>query len=524
MKTYNPSAQGISAQEQQRLILPLLVSAVVFLLILTIFGAWYFATDFSERFLFLISFLGIIFAFVLYYFILPKSDLLEKLKWVIATIGGISLGLIAIYTPRLIYGVVYILCLLTVVIIAIIIGRWPTLILIGIVSTMALFALNKAPFTWSIFYQAVALPVVLIAVSETYMRLSDMMSRRIIRLAEINDFARKIAASLETEQVMSLLSAAIQDSMDADTYFLGLVDGSDYLQLDLFYDDGEYFAPERIPLAGSLSGWVIRNEQPLFLPDLRHEPELEGVQMRIVGKNKISLSWMGVPIHTTHYKGVIGVASYQPNAFDRMDMQLLENLSQQAGFALDNAHHLSEVEYQSHLDSLTSVFNHGYFLRMLNKNAEQRRSNQSPLSVIMLDVDFFKQYNDTYGHLFGDTVLQSLVSAIRSHIKSTDFVGRWGGEEFAIALPGANGQQALMVARRIQKTMSEMKLTHLEKGKVPAPTVSQGISIFPLETDDIYKLIDIADQRLYVAKERGRNQVEPDEKYWERTIHLDNRK
>jgi len=138
----------------------------------------------------------------------------------------------------------------------------------------------------------------------------------------------------------------------------------------------------------------------------------------------------------------------------------------------------------------------------------------------MLDVDFFKQYNDTYGHLFGDTVLQSLVSAIRSHIKSTDFVGRWGGEEFAIALPGANGQQALMVARRIQTTMSDMKLSHAEKGKVPAPTVSQGIAIFPLETDDIYKLIDVADQRLYIAKERGRNQVEPDEKYWEATIPL----
>ncbi len=521
MKPYTSPTKGISAQEQQRLILPVLISTVVLLFILAIYSTWYGATgSFNERFFFFIGWLGIFSAFILYYFILPKSNQLEKIKWIIAVISGLGLGLIAIYIPRQIYSLFYILCLLTAIIIAIINGRGPTFLMIGIVSATTLLALYKYPFNWLTLFEAVGLLVVSVAVSETYFLLSEMMYRRILRLAEINDFARKIAASLETEQVMSLLSAAIQDSMDADTYFLGLVDGNDYLQLDLFYDDGEYFAPERIPLAGSLSGWVIRNEQPLFLPDLRHEPDLEGVQMRIVGKNKISLSWMGVPIHTAHYKGVIGVASYRPNAFDRMDMQLLENLAQQAAFALDNAHHLSEVEYQSHLDSLTGVYNHGYFLKMLSKNAEQRRSNQSPLSVIMLDVDFFKQYNDTYGHLFGDSVLQSLVSAIRSHIKSTDFVGRWGGEEFAVALPGANGQQALMVARRIQKTMSEMKLNHLEKGKVPAPTVSQGIAVFPLETDDIFKLIDIADQRLYIAKERGRNQVEPDEKFWEATIHL----
>jgi diguanylate cyclase (GGDEF)-like protein len=273
-----------------------------------------------------------------------------------------------------------------------------------------------------------------------------------------------------------------------------------------------------------LSGWVIHNEKSLFLPDLREEPDLEGIQVRLIGKNQTSLSWMGVPIHTSNYKGVIGVASYKPNAFDRMDLQLLENLAQQAAFALDNAHHYTEVENQSQLDSLTGVYNHGFFLKMLDKQTEQRRTTQSPLSLIMLDVDFFKQYNDTYGHLFGDKVLQTLVNTIRSHIKNTDFIGRWGGEEFAVALPGANGHQALMVARRIQSTMAEMKLKHQEKGNVPAPTVSQGIAIFPLETDEMYKLIDVADQRLYVAKERGRNQVEPDEKYWETTIPLRRKK
>jgi diguanylate cyclase (GGDEF)-like protein len=521
MRSRATPSTGISAQDQQRLVLPVLVSTVVLFLILAIYSAWFiFVGDLGERVLFIIGCLGIIAAFILYYLLLPKSNKLERFKWVIAAIAGLGLGLIAIFIPDGMFSLFYILCLLSVIIIAVINGRRPTFLMIAIVSVMAMFNWMPQQFNGGILLQAIGLPIISLAVAETYLRSSDIMRRRIRSLEEINIFARKIASSIETSQVMSLLSAAIQDSMDADTYWFGLSEGNDYLQLDLVYDDGEYFAPERVPLAGTLSGWVIKNEQTLFLPDLREEPNLDGIQVRLIGKNKTSLSWMGVPIHTGFYKGVIGVASYKPNAFHRMDLQLLENLAQQAAFALDNARHHSEVEYQSQLDSLTGVYNHGYFLKSLGKNAEQRRTNHSPMSVIMLDVDFFKQYNDTYGHLFGDTVLQTLVSTIRSHIKNTDFIGRWGGEEFVIALPGANGQQALMVARRIQTTMAEMKIDHQEKGRVPAPTVSQGIAIFPLETDDIFKLIDLADQRLYVAKERGRNQVEPDEKYWEVTIPI----
>ena len=521
MKKIPLPTKDMTAQDQQRLVLPVLVCTIVFLFILVIYSAFnIFTNGGSEQALFVIGCLGIISCFVLYYWVLPRSQLLDRLKWIIPVITGLCIGMITIFIPQQFFNIFFILYLLSVIIVSVINGRKPTFLMIGIVTTFDLISLTRQPPYWTSLLMLISLPLVMIAVSETILRSSDMLYKRILSMGEINEFSRKIAASLETSQVMTLLSAAIQDSLDADTYWVGLCDGNDYLQLDLVYDDGEYFAPERVPLAGTLSGWVISNEQTLFLPDLREEPDLEGIQVRLIGKNKTSLSWMGVPIHTTHYKGVIGVASYKPNAFDRMDVQLLENLGQQAGFALDNAHHHTEVEFQSQLDSLTGVYNHGFFLKMLDKKAEQRRATQAPMSVIMLDVDHFKQYNDTYGHLFGDSVLQALVNAIRSHIKSTDFIGRWGGEEFAVALPGAHGQQALMVARRIQATMAEMKLKHEEKGKVPAPTVSQGIAIFPLETDDIYKLIDIADRRLYVAKERGRNEVEPDEKYWEATIHL----
>jgi diguanylate cyclase (GGDEF)-like protein len=128
----------------------------------------------------------------------------------------------------------------------------------------------------------------------------------------------------------------------------------------------------------------------------------------------------------------------------------------------------------------------------------------------MLDVDFFKQYNDKYGHLVGDEVLTTLSGAMKQHIKNTDSVGRWGGEEFVISLPNASASQAQQIAQRIRDTMENLTVRGPDQAPIPAPTVSQGIAIFPEEAGDLVELIHLADQRLYIAKERGRNQIEPE--------------
>jgi diguanylate cyclase (GGDEF)-like protein len=196
-------------------------------------------------------------------------------------------------------------------------------------------------------------------------------------------------------------------------------------------------------------------------------------------------------------------------------MELLSNLAQHVTLALDNTIRHAQVEEQARLDSMTSVFNHGYFLKKLSEQAQEAAASNSRLSLIMLDIDFFKQYNDTYGHLVGDKILKTLCTAIKHHIKQTDAVGRWGGEEFVISLPGATGLEALKVAERIGQTMALLRVEDREQKPIPVPTVSQGIAVFPAEADEIYHLIDLADRRLYIAKERGRNQIEPDMAHWE---------
>ncbi len=314
---------------------------------------------------------------------------------------------------------------------------------------------------------------------------------------------------------MTLLNAAFQNSIEADTYFVGVRE-DDEMRFELLYDDGEFYENQRAKLEGTLSGWVLNNQQSLFLPDLRKEVDLAGVRLVLAGRHKTSLSWMGVPMRGQSVDGLIAISSYHPNAFDRADLELLTALAQHAAQAIDNTYRHAQLELQSHLDSLTDVYNHGYFLKRLKEQADQAKQKHQTLGVIMLDIDFFKNYNDSYGHLAGDEILRNLCDIIKGHLKHTDAVGRWGGEEFVIALPNANGEQAQKIAGRIRTSMLELSAHKYEQTMIPAPTISQGIAIYPFEADEVMKLIDLADKRLYVAKERGRNQVEPNESHWKK--------
>jgi diguanylate cyclase (GGDEF)-like protein len=434
--------------------------------------------------------------------------------WVNAAVSGFGLSLLALVLDDTQHTFYSILLVLTVTSISILSGRAPTYLLI-VLSGFAFILFHQKSISSFLNWPIYILPIIAsIVITETILRLRQVTQNHIQRLEMMNTFRQQISSSLETGQVLSILNAAIQKAINADSYYVGLVD-KDTIRLDLFYDDGEYFNNVIIPLSGTLSGWVIENQKPLFLPDLRQDVEIEGTHRMLVGKNKSSLSWMGVPMKTAQVTGLSAVASYKPNAFSQSDMELLSNLAQHAALALDNTVHHKQVEEQSRLDSLTGTYNHRYFLQALQELIDDAHSEKMVISFIMLDIDFFKRYNDSFGHQVGDLVLTKLCETIQQNIKKDDFVGRWGGEEFCIALPGASGDEAHQVAKRIQKTMQELVLSHPKHEKIPAPTISQGISVFPDEANEIDRFIYLADQRLYKAKERGRNQIEPDLSHWE---------
>lgn len=430
-----------------------------------------------------------------------------------AIISGIGLGLFTYVVPERFMEASHILVSLGIVAVATVSGRMHAFITFILALLISLPHYGADPQSFELLEMATPYLISLVVI-EAILRIKDTTQQHIHRLETINKISRQMMLSLDKEQTISLLNATMQEALEADTYFIGIVKG-DQIQLDLFYDDGEYFNGMSVPLEGTLSGWIIKNQRALFLPDLRDNIQLEGVKDIVLGKEKTNLSWMGVPLQAANVTGVMSLGSYRPNAFDSGDMELLSNLAQHVTLALDNTIRHAQLEEQTRLDSLTDVYNHGYFLKKLAEQAQRAAANNTVLSVIMLDIDYFKQYNDTYGHLVGDKILKTLCTAIKHHIKQNDAVGRWGGEEFVISLPGASGPEALKVAERIGQTMALLRVEDRQQNTIPVPTVSQGVAEFPLEADEIYRLIDLADRRLYIAKERGRNQIEPVASYWE---------
>jgi diguanylate cyclase (GGDEF)-like protein len=188
-------------------------------------------------------------------------------------------------------------------------------------------------------------------------------------------------------------------------------------------------------------------------------------------------------------------------------MALLSNVAQQAALALDNARHHAQVEEQARRDSLTGVFNHGYVLSRLHEEFAHCQNTGRPLALIMLDIDHFKLYNDHYGHVVGDEVLCLVVQAIEAHLKAADSVGRWGGEEFTIVLPGSTTEQAKRVAEQMRRTLSDLALSDSSGQQLAKPTISQGIAAYPEHASSAEELIVMADRALYQAKKAGRAQV-----------------
>jgi diguanylate cyclase (GGDEF)-like protein len=167
-----------------------------------------------------------------------------------------------------------------------------------------------------------------------------------------------------------------------------------------------------------------------------------------------------------------------------------------------------ELQRLVNLDSLTQVANRRYFDEFLLQQWNLMAEKMSFISLIICDVDYFKIYNDTYGHQAGDECLQQVTKAIKTVIRSSDLVARYGGEEFAVIMPNANTEVALKVATRITDNVKSLQIVNKDSPIRNRVTISCGVaSMIPNSTNCIAELIDLADTALYEAKQQGRDRV-----------------
>ena len=194
----------------------------------------------------------------------------EIYSWLNSILTGIGLGLLTYFLPGQLDEISHILIVLGIVTVAMVSGRLYAYLslLVALVVSLRLDLPHLAGLTGILNYTTPF--IISIIVVEAILRIMDTTQQHIHRLETINKVSRQIMLSLETEETLSLINATIQDVIEADTYFVGIVKDNE-LHLQLFYDDGAYFNGTRVPIEGTLSGWVIKNQKELFLPDLRQD-------------------------------------------------------------------------------------------------------------------------------------------------------------------------------------------------------------------------------------------------------------
>ncbi|WP_369283570.1 diguanylate cyclase [Oscillibacter sp. GMB15532] len=166
---------------------------------------------------------------------------------------------------------------------------------------------------------------------------------------------------------------------------------------------------------------------------------------------------------------------------------------------------LEDLHRQATMDALTGVYNRGTFFNLARQTLA-RDGGQRALALLMIDVDHFKQVNDTYGHLCGDAVLKSVAQAARTHFRKNDLVGRYGGEEFAVLLEDLSSQQAVETAEKLRRTIEEMKIAFQDK--ILRVTISIGVAHCPADCrQTLEELLNQADAAMYLSKTGGRNRT-----------------
>jgi diguanylate cyclase (GGDEF)-like protein len=187
------------------------------------------------------------------------------------------------------------------------------------------------------------------------------------------------------------------------------------------------------------------------------------------------------------------------------DLRMLIMLANQAGLAIEDSQLYEKTVMRAHMDSLTELWNHGYFQYILQTEMEKARATNAPLSLMMLDIDDFKIYNDMLGHQAGDRLLKELAFVLKNQSRKMDYVCRYGGEEFTIILPQTEKKEAFMIAERIRLDVEKYAFNHEEILPQKKFTVSLGLATFPEDGHSPSEIISASDKRLYEAKNKGKN-------------------
>jgi diguanylate cyclase (GGDEF)-like protein len=251
-----------------------------------------------------------------------------------------------------------------------------------------------------------------------------------------------------------------------------------------------------------LNIWAAKHARPLLISSGLH-PQAD---LALEAMN--SHSALVIPLFVSNrVLGSIQFYGREPNRFSREDAQLLWILALVSETLLTRDYSNEGLLRYAFTDFLTGMKTRGYFEQQLELEMKRAERKKTPLALLMIDIDFFKSLNDTYGHHVGDQVLRDVSSILMKDMREIDTVARYGGEEFVIILPETTSAGAHQVAQRLRRSVEQAKFFAGSPDKVERLSISIGVALFDQDAQFKQELIEASDSALYEAKSQGRNRV-----------------
>jgi diguanylate cyclase (GGDEF)-like protein/PAS domain S-box-containing protein len=355
----------------------------------------------------------------------------------------------------------------------------------------------------------------------------EALSKRSDQIATLNRVMRALSSTLDLSKVLDMILHEIQQVIPYDRASVWLCKDN---SMEIIAAHG--FPNSEVPIGKSFklsakdnpNTEVIRTRMPLIEADASSTYNLYRNETQPSYKNR---GWMGVPMIIGDR--VIGMLAFDkniPNFYTQEQSQFALAFAAQAAIAIENARLFSdaqkeliekieaeekllklqrELEEQAIRDSLTGLYNRRFLDETLNRELSRAERDKYSVSIVMLDLDHFKMFNDTYGHDVGDMMLKQLGKLLTSQVRAGDIACRYGGEEFVIVMPKAS----LLVARQRANDwrMKFESQVIIHEGEVLNATLSAGVAVYPMHGTSSEEIIRKADQAMYAAKAAGRNMV-----------------
>lgn len=314
---------------------------------------------------------------------------------------------------------------------------------------------------------------------------NDRLNIEITRIAELYRITKDMSAVLGFAEIFNILGKNFKESFQFKKCRMILVD-EDKSSLNIKQAwELEYGQAQAHQAAGD-----PQNEQILK----------RGIQAQRIIYIKEELLALAPLMAGAGFLGVLAVEGIAGEAFDNFSI-----LFNQFSLEFKRVKLYQKVQELAITDGLTGQFARRYFLQRLTEELKRSSQHHLRLAFLMIDIDYFKQCNDNFGHLTGDVVLREVAEGIKACVREIDLVGRFGGEEFSVLLPDTDKESARLVAERIRENIENHKF--LAYGETIKVKVSVGVAGFPEDTTGLKQLIDKSDQALYRAKQEGRNRV-----------------